>query len=81
MLYSYISLNELRLQLFQIWILEASVQSGRWWTKAPNVCPRAIAWTQKVALEGSDLLGQLFPEVFRIYKIRTYFIAYLSTTC
>ncbi|PWA46772.1 phospholipase-like protein [Artemisia annua] len=37
-------------------------KSGRWWTKAPNVRPRAIAWTKKVSFEASELFGELFPE-------------------
>ncbi|PWA45732.1 phospholipase-like protein [Artemisia annua] len=38
-------------------------KSGRWWTKEPNVVPRAIAWTKKVPFEASELFGELFPEL------------------
>ena len=54
------------MHLFQIWILEASMQSCRWWTKEPNVLPRGIAWTKKDPFVACELFGELFPEVISI---------------
>ena len=66
--------NDINLLLFQIWILEASLQSGRWWTKAPDILPRAVAWTKKVPFEANVNFGELFPEVSCIHKILVFLI-------
>ncbi|PWA71826.1 phospholipase-like protein [Artemisia annua] len=39
---------------FQIWILETFERCERWWTKNPNVTPRAIAWSRKSIFKRSD---------------------------
>ncbi|GJZ37780.1 gag-pol polyprotein [Tanacetum coccineum] len=31
----------------KIWIIESSCESDRWWTKVPELIPRAVAWTRK----------------------------------
>ncbi|PWA37409.1 phospholipase-like protein [Artemisia annua] len=60
--------------LYDIWILEASMQSGRWWTKAPDVLPRAVAWTKKVPFEANVYFGDLFPKgeksLYELYPSR-----------
>lgn len=71
---------DVSLHLFQIWILEASMQSCRWWTKEPNVLPRGIAWTQKYPFVASELFGELFPEVITIIKyLATLHITSINT--
>ncbi|PWA65872.1 phospholipase-like protein [Artemisia annua] len=37
-----------------IWILETFERCERWWTKNPNVIPRAIAWSRKSIFKRSD---------------------------
>ncbi|PWA56063.1 phospholipase-like protein [Artemisia annua] len=59
---------------FKIWILEASMQSAWWWTKAPDVLPRAVAWTKKVPFEANVYFGDLFPKgeksLYELYPSR-----------
>ncbi|PWA41695.1 phospholipase-like, Aminotransferase-like mobile domain protein [Artemisia annua] len=37
-----------------IWILESFERCERWWSKDPNVIPRAIAWSRKSIFKRSD---------------------------
>ena len=46
----------------QIWILEVSTQSLRWWSKDLDLIPRALSWSKVVPFQRSDDFGQLFPE-------------------
>ncbi|GJR57259.1 phospholipase-like, aminotransferase-like mobile domain protein [Tanacetum coccineum] len=45
---------------FKIWIIESSCESDRWWTKVPEVIPRAVAWTRKAEFFKLEYFGELF---------------------
>ncbi|PWA75250.1 Leucine-rich repeat-containing protein [Artemisia annua] len=46
----------------------------RWWTKAPDVLPRAVAWTKKLPFEANLYFGELFPKgeksLYELYPSR-----------
>ncbi|GJS44167.1 phospholipase-like, aminotransferase-like mobile domain protein [Tanacetum coccineum] len=45
---------------FKIWILESSCVSDRWWTKVPEIIPRALSWRRKVEFNQYEYFGELF---------------------
>ncbi|GKC00323.1 phospholipase-like protein [Tanacetum coccineum] len=45
---------------FKIWIIESSCESDRWWTKVPELIPRAVAWTRKAEFFKLEYFGELF---------------------
>ena len=48
--------------ILQIWILEVSTESLRWWNKGLDLIPRALSWSKKVPFQAREDFGQLFPE-------------------
>ncbi|GJW80740.1 hypothetical protein Tco_0144715 [Tanacetum coccineum] len=45
---------------FKIWIIESSCESDRWWTKVPELIPRAVAWTRKAEFFKLEYLAIFF---------------------
>ncbi|GJR54683.1 hypothetical protein Tco_1405204 [Tanacetum coccineum] len=48
------------LYAFKIWILECSCVSDRWWTKVPEIIPRALSWRRKAEFNKFEYFGDLF---------------------
>ncbi|GKC04420.1 hypothetical protein Tco_0996030 [Tanacetum coccineum] len=44
----------------KIWILECSCVSDRWWTKVPEIIPRALSWRRKAEFNKFEYFGDLF---------------------
>nr|GEV22310.1 ribonuclease H-like domain-containing protein [Tanacetum cinerariifolium] len=40
--------------------MESSCESDRWWTKVPELIPRAVAWTRKAEFFKLEYFGELF---------------------
>ncbi|GKA83213.1 phospholipase-like protein [Tanacetum coccineum] len=45
---------------FKIWIIESSCVSDRWWTKVPEIIPRALSWRRKAEFNQYEYFGELF---------------------
>nr|GEX86288.1 hypothetical protein [Tanacetum cinerariifolium] len=45
---------------FKIWIIESSCILDRWWTKVPEIIPRALSWKRKAEFNQYEYLGELF---------------------
>ncbi|GJR51348.1 hypothetical protein Tco_1401869 [Tanacetum coccineum] len=46
--------------LAPIWIIESSCVSDRWWTKVPEIIPRALSWRRKAKFNQYEYFGELF---------------------
>nr|GEW26168.1 phospholipase-like protein [Tanacetum cinerariifolium] len=44
----------------EIWIIESSCVSDRWWTKVPEIIPRALSWRRKAEFTQYGYFGELF---------------------
>ncbi|GJY81188.1 phospholipase-like, aminotransferase-like mobile domain protein [Tanacetum coccineum] len=45
---------------FKIWIIESSCVSDHWWTKVPEIIPRALSWRRKAEFNQYEYFGELF---------------------
>nr|GEY89348.1 type IV inositol polyphosphate 5-phosphatase 3 isoform X2 [Tanacetum cinerariifolium] len=44
----------------KIWIIESSCVSDRWWTKVPEIIPRALSWRRKAEFNQYEYFVELF---------------------
>ncbi|GJQ90391.1 phospholipase-like protein [Tanacetum coccineum] len=56
---------------FQVWIFESFERCNCWWSKDPNVIPRAVGWSKKSIFNRSDC-GYLFAKVLAREKKNEY---------
>nr|GEV37767.1 hypothetical protein [Tanacetum cinerariifolium] len=47
----------------EIWIIESSYVSDRWWTKVPKIIPKELSWRRKAEFNQYEFLGELFRKV------------------
>ncbi|GKB90909.1 phospholipase-like protein [Tanacetum coccineum] len=45
---------------FKIWIIESSCESHRWWTRVPEIIPRAVSWTRTAECLKWEYFAELF---------------------
>ncbi|GKC08672.1 phospholipase-like, aminotransferase-like mobile domain protein, partial [Tanacetum coccineum] len=45
---------------FKIWIIESSFESHRWWTRVPEIIPKAVSWTRTAECIKWEYFAELF---------------------
>ncbi|GKA35327.1 phospholipase-like, aminotransferase-like mobile domain protein [Tanacetum coccineum] len=53
-------LDGLRKNPNHIWIIESSCESHRWWTRVPEIIPRAVSWTRTTKCLKWEYFAELF---------------------